>query len=808
MDLATAIVIVSAGLTQSGSMAGPMLIEEVEARTRIHLETAAAWPDGAAPPVIWIGTEAELASLPAPLATRLPNRPVSGRPEGYRLLALADDASPAVLIIGHDARGALYGTGHLLRRLELSPGRIALPAALDVITAPRLPLRGHQLGYRSTPNSYDAWDLDRWEQYYRDLIVFGANAVELVPPFTGEKIAVRPHRPPLFPRPPLEMMIGMSDLADRYGLDVWIWYPAILGDYSRPEVVARQLQEAEEIFQKLPRVDDVFVPGGDPGYTEPSVLLPLLARVADLLHKSHPRARLWVSPQGFGADWLDAFLACLRDDPPDWLAGVVFGPGVRLSLAELRQRLPARYPIRSYPDITHTFHCQYPVPRWDVAYALTEGREPINPRPLDQAAIFRSELPHINGILTYSEGCNDDVNKAVWSALAWDPDTPVLEILRDYGRYFVDSALADDFAHGLLALEQNWRGPLSANRGVHPTLLQFQAMERRASATLLGNWRFQMALYRAYYDAFIQRRLQYETELETRALEVLADAKQTGATPAIDAARAVLARAGSEPVGVAWRHRVFELAGALYESIGLQLSVEKYQALAVNRGANLDQIDFPLNNRRWLLARFDEILRLPDEPARLDALREVVEWTNPGPGGYYDDLGDAANEPHLVRGRGLAADPGFLRSPADDFELIKEPSLYERHPYRLSWLNRASTLHGVPVRVHYSGLDPAARYRVRVVYPADRDDFVPKIRLTTDRGIEIHPFIDRPIPAVPLEFSVPHVATARGDLTLELHREVTARGNGRGAQIAEIWLMKNSESGSRGAPDSVRAAVR
>ena len=35
---------------------------------------------------------------------------------------------------------------------------------------------------------------------------------------------------------------------------------------------------------------------------------------------------------------------------------------------------------------------------------------------------FRGLQPFADaGFLTYSEGCNDDVNKAVWSALGWDP---------------------------------------------------------------------------------------------------------------------------------------------------------------------------------------------------------------------------------------------------------------------------------------------------------------------------------------------------------------------------------------------------
>ncbi len=100
---------------------------------------------------------------------------------------------------------------------------------------------------------------------------------------------------------------------------------------------------------------------------------------------------------------------------PAWLSGVVFGPQVRVSLPELRKAIPSKYPIRDYPDITHSLRCQYPVPDWDVAYALTEGREVINPRPRDEATIFHAFADQTIGFITYSEGCNDDVNKIVWS---------------------------------------------------------------------------------------------------------------------------------------------------------------------------------------------------------------------------------------------------------------------------------------------------------------------------------------------------------------------------------------------------------
>ena len=63
---------------------------------------------------------------------------------------------------------------------------VVLPDVLlakgPVCTAPHYPLRGHQIGYRPKTNSYVGWTVAEWEQYLRELAMFGANAVEVIPP--------------------------------------------------------------------------------------------------------------------------------------------------------------------------------------------------------------------------------------------------------------------------------------------------------------------------------------------------------------------------------------------------------------------------------------------------------------------------------------------------------------------------------------------------------------------------------------------------------------------------------------------------
>jgi hypothetical protein len=774
LDLAKAVVVVPADLSGPERKAVEMLVDEVHKRTLIRWPIVADFPADDVP-AIGVGPRAALPRIAGPVADRLAAKPDVQGKEGFRLCVLKEGrAAPTVCVVGNDARGVLFGVGKLLRELRMVRGQVALSDALDVATAPRYPVRGHQLGYRPKTNSYDAWDLAQWEQYIRDLAVFGNNSVELIPPRSDDA-----DESPHFPLPKIDMMVGMSKLLADYGLDVWIWYPAMDRDYSDPATVSFALREWAEVFRRLPRIDAIFVPGGDPGHTQPKYLMALLEKQTESLHRYHPKAQMWVSPQAFTQVWLDEFYAILRDEQPAWLSGIVHGPQVRVSLPELRKAVPAKYPIRRYPDITHSLSCQYPVANWDLAYAMTEGREVINPRPVDEAAIFQLLKDQAIGFITYSEGCNDDVNKIVWSGLGWDPNAKVIDILREYSRYFIGERYRDDFAQGLLALERNWRGPLLTNANVEVTLQQFQDMEKRARPQERQNWRFQQALYRAYFDAYQRRRLIYETELENQAMDVLRAARNTGALRAMQEAEAILDRAEEKKVAAGLRARIFELAEALFQSIRMQLSVERYQAISVDRGANLDTIDVPLNNRRWLKARFAALRKLEQESERQRVLAQIVNWTDPGPGGFYDDLGDPSRQPHLVPGLPYEQDPAHLRSPLVGYAFSPE--------WRLSWRHHVEALLDLPLRMRYTGLDPEASYKVRVVYAGN--SLRVKIRMLANEK-EIHPLRTKPVPVEPLEFDIPKEATKGGELRLTWYQELGRGGNGRGCQVSEVWLIK------------------
>ncbi|MFL5341070.1 MAG: hypothetical protein ACJ8F7_13065 [Gemmataceae bacterium] len=775
LDITRAVVLAPAHKTGPQQKAVQMLVEEVEVRSRVCWEHVTAWPKGDVP-VILVGRPEEVRDLARGTELQLLDDLRKGGPEGYCIALGASRGQVLVLVAGNDDRGVLFGVGRLLRMLRLERDHVGMPATNPITAAPQTPLRGHQLGYRPKTNSYDGWTVALWEQYIRDLVVFGCNAIELIPP-RSDDAADSPH----FPLPQQRMMVEMSRIANEYGIDVWVWYPALDLDYTNPKTIEFALNEWASVLKQLPRLDAVFVPGGDPGATQPKILLNLLEKQAASIRRFHPKCQMWVSPQGFNKGRLDEFVTLLRREPI-WLTGVVHGPQMRVNLAEFRKMVPARYPVRDYPDITHSRHCQYPVPDWDVAFALTEGREVTNPRPSHMARIFRLSRPYTAGFITYSEGCHDDVNKCVWSALGWDEKAEVREILREYARYYIGAAFESRFADGLLALEKNWTGPVLQNSGIDDTLKEFRAMEKSAPPAVKLNWRFQQALYRAYYDACVRARLKHETDLETAAMARLRDTRNSGSLRAMADAEAILDKATKEPVATELRARTSELAEALFQSIRAQLSVERYAAIAVERGASFDGIDIPFHNGGYLKKRFAAIRVAGDEAARVALLRELVNRTDPGPGGFYDDLGDPARQPHLVRGPGAMDDPAYCESSLVGF------GFRGNGPDRgipKEWWTHAETLFDTPLQMNYTGLDRAAAYRVRVVYGRER--LGTKIRLTAGDA-EVHGPISKPLES--LEFDIPLAATAGGELTLSWSSASGGGGTGRGCQVAEVFLLK------------------
>ena len=779
LEFTNSIIVVPSKLERLEQKAITVLREEIQKRTGIQLNTLTEWPENRRP-VIAVGQAEQMKILTGPYSGILENGQGLGK-EGFRLSINEN----VIFVLGNDARGVLYGIGKLLRILRMKTGSITVPEGLDIITCPRYLIRGHQLGYRPKTNAYDAWSPAQFDQYISELSLFGANSIEIIPPRTDDE-PTSPH----MKLAPIEMLIKQSEIIDSYGMDVWIWYPNMGKDYTDQESIREELHEREEIFRKLKRIDAVFVPGGDPGDLHPDILFAWLDKVAKVLNKYHPKAKIWVSPQAFRptTEWLDTFYRNVNLKHP-WFGGVVFGPWVKTPLPEIRKIVDPAIPIRRYPDITHSISCQYPVKDWDLAFAMTLERECYNPRPVAEKVIHNALDEYTDGSVSYSEGINDDINKFIWSGQDWAPETPVIETLREYCRLFINPDASEDVAQGILALERNWQGPLIANKSVDVTLKQWKNMEKQFPPDVVKNYRFQMCLLRAYYDAYVRERLIHETVLESQAREALRDVANVTSLEKIKAAESILNQTWTKPVAQDYKKRCWEIADYLFETIGSQTSVKRYKAQA-GRGDFMDYIDNPLSNVIWLLSQFEKIRQIKDEQARLAAIDKLLDRENPGPGGFYDNMGQSIETPRLDKYLEWKDDPGSLRSPRVSFEPglrgdewihTVQATGYKGLAIPLAWMNQISTLYDTPLNVIYENLDPESSYTLRVTYTGR---FRAKIQLTADDKFQIHEIMQTGTTPVH-EFSIPKEATGDGRLKLTW----TCPKGQRGSQVAELWLM-------------------
>jgi len=188
VDLARATVVIRKGeLPKAEQTAARMLVEELKKRIGKTLPISTSWPKQG--PVIVLTSKGVDPEWGHALPQRQSGDQPETRTEGYRVFFQNDKI---LWIAGADPRGTLFGAGRLLRAIEWQRGSARLPASFDVGAAPVSAIRGHQLGYRARANSYDGWDKKQYEQYIRELVIFGANSIENI---RFEDTQASPHWP-------------------------------------------------------------------------------------------------------------------------------------------------------------------------------------------------------------------------------------------------------------------------------------------------------------------------------------------------------------------------------------------------------------------------------------------------------------------------------------------------------------------------------------------------------------------------------------------------------------------------------------
>ena len=249
-----------------------------------------------------------------------------GLRDGYKI----EQSGSRLVFRAQGIRGLIFAIGMFLRKIEVSGEKITLIQDIGGEYKPDKRIRGHQLGYRTTPNSYDAWDLEDYRRYYLDLMFFGCNTVEHIP-YDG--LGAQQNR--LMKYDPQDFLVEASRIADEYDLDVSLWYP------NDRESLEDAEKRRRRVFERTPRINVMFPPGGDPGDYDADEFISRCRDFSRLLKEYHPNAEMWPSAQQPHSipNWGEKLISELQK-LPDEIDGIITGPNHAFEMDELRRRVP------------------------------------------------------------------------------------------------------------------------------------------------------------------------------------------------------------------------------------------------------------------------------------------------------------------------------------------------------------------------------------------------------------------------------------------------------------------------------------
>jgi len=645
------------------------------------------------------------AALMASYGVRRPtdNRP---GPEGYVVRRVGPTRPPTVIIAGQ-GRGCVYGVGAFLRAVDLTrPGQVGIPY-LNLENAPAFPVRGSDLKFWHEQRAIDLgmgdWSLAQWEAQVGDLAAWGFNLVRRRLLYSAFDTWLNEQEWMVQDGPGKigwELEIQLNQIIHDYGLEVGIGYPpntvaeAIARDDwhpgsfwprlacpSLPAARDRILYERLLIFKELKYLDHLFIPPYQVGGCAcencrpwARTYLELVGDIARYLHRYHPETQVWISNQGFSSAENEWLWETLRQDQPEWLrvlewGASAYGPlkgelsvakrkptrrfypvmgGLTRTLQETVRRLPIDWKLVLRPDVTHTFQPQYGLEHVDPALLRIHTLESPFARPLGYHEIFRSSAAATAGVTLYSEGIYDDLNKALWAGWLWSPNLTPWDATLVYTRYWFGEHAAQLAAEAMLLSEANWETPLPDNDQIEQVALLLDQAKMRIPPHLQeDNWRWTMWRLRGLLDLLAQRKWVLAEETGRAVHAWLADAVQDSHA-LVERVRTALEMLDlrQREAQLEWlKGEIRDLDNLLHFQVGVRLPA-------------VSNLDAEITHLAWEHRLLHNALKASKgAKSDLSHLRQTVaallDYENPGPGGFYDDCGHIGRDPHFVSGHRL-----------------------------------------------------------------------------------------------------------------------------------------------------------
>jgi len=764
-------------------------------------------------------------------------------PEGFLLKMVPGEQHHLLIAAGVDDRGCLYAVGELLRSSNCLKGIISIPMGLAVRTAPAFEIRGTEIGQSGVAKRLAKvrdWSDEETRRAALDYALAGANIF----PVRDEGMY------DFFRSYDLMTLGGFG--ANTAGVDVpseWEASESIGRKgyvcLSVPEARKYMLEKCEQYFKNSPHYDLIKFHGGDGGGCECDKCDPygltfirLVEEMAAIIHKYHPRARIYFTNQKFDNEDDKAIFAYLQEKPRDWLWAWGYGPGSdatswqpghrqthRMDLfrypgfgpyglypQEILHQLPPRHVLMYFNEITHWRYAQHAMiqmypradsrgdlpPHWsheiyerrpDQYLTMVYDRRSFFAWPRYYHRVFNDLMRYGVGDVTHSSGHHDHFNQWMWQRLLWSPRMTVDQVTSDYCTTWFGPEAAPLMAEAIFQLEKNLEEqagtPLYKKAGINRYYdLVKEAGDVMPAERMAANWLWRLYMQKAALDKYIKLAVQQQEELQQRIEDKTLSVLEL---PDRNTEISEMLTWFDEMEETTEMESLRREAGRLGE---------ESNALYGVRNEGYFNLEHDYMGLGWYKRQLQRAENAGSDEKR-ELLILITDYENPGEGGYYDNLGTFNHAPNVISGYPYDHGQPYLG------EMLSEANL----PNQRSMHFTQDEDQGVTL--HYRDLDPEARYRIRFTFvrPWYQDRYAFRMNQKS-QTIYADDLILADELELPLKmsdffsFDIPPSVTRDGEVIVRLERaDNVARGDrvsieqwrnsgGWGTLVSEVWLMK------------------
>lgn len=782
-------------------------------------------------------------------------------PEGFALQTVLEGERWTILAAGIDERGTVYAVGELLRQLTVRQGGVACPGKLEIRTAPAFELRGTQYGQSHVALQIARvrpWTQKEVERKIADYALAGANTMAVPATMTEDDPTYRYIRG-LGLKTLVHYSANAGSGPPEWHAKESIGRVGYLCP-SVPEARAELLRACEAVFSKSPHFDYVSFSGGDGGGCEcdrcrpyGAVFIRLIEDYATIVHRYHPQTRVLFTNQKFDNEGDLAIFRYLRENPNTGIYAFCVGPGSdamswqpghrqnhRMDLFryprfgpfsrymhEIVHELPPYVELAFYNEITHWRYSQhgyvqaYPRPDKDGHHPphwnhfiyermpdpyLTQVYERLTffAWPRFYRWVFGEVVRYGLGDCTHSSGTHDHFNQWMWQRLLWSPHRKVEDIVDEYCRTWFGPEAAPFMAQALFLMEEYLQWDPNRDITRKTSIDRYYDLVMKAGRVMPPFLRDRNWLWREYaqkgaidkrtklavaQQMALQRSIERDVAnaLETLRPEHSAENRDSGLSASlnhvIDRCLTRLSRLRETPAMRRLREEATRLG-------------DESNALYGVRSEGLAALDRDFIGLGWLKRQLERA-RAASGEEKIELLETIADYENPGPGGFYDNLGTYEHSPHLVRGYPYDHGQPYVRDTLDEGNRLSQRTMCYTQDEEL----------GLTLR--YEGLDPNARYRIRFTFvrpwyqPRYAHRMNQKAQSIYADGIPLAEGLELPEKMSDFfTFDIPPEATADGVLEIQFKKmpDVAARDRvsveqwrncgGWGTLCSEVWLMK------------------